>query len=141
MMFRPATMEDAQLLFDWRNDPSTRAASHNTQAIEFSSHVQWLERALADKNRRLLIAMVDGIAVGTCRTDHAGGATELSWTVAPHARGKGIGRKMVTELARATQPPLTAEIRADNAASIKIAEAAGFSIVRASDGILYLEKH
>ena len=36
-----------------------------------------------------------GVPVGTVRADHSKGVYELSWTVAPAARGQGVAKEMV----------------------------------------------
>lgn len=123
---RRATMADAKMLFDWRNDPETCAASINSDPPQWEGHQKWLDASLCNPERALLIAEVDGVPVGTVRIDH-GEETELSWTVAPDQRGKGIAKQMV-ELAC---PPehVVAKIKPENVASQKVAESAGFMLV------------
>jgi len=62
---RPATPDDAEVLWLWRNDPITRAQSRNTDPITWKSHVRWLSAALADAERRIMVAERDGVSVGT----------------------------------------------------------------------------
>jgi len=126
---RAATLEDARLLLDWRNDAETRANSHNRDAVPWDAHRAWLAAAIADPARELLIAERDGVAVGTVRFDRAGDDTVLSWTVAPAQRGRGVGRAMVRRaVERVPEARLRAEIVASNARSIAIARAAGFRL-------------
>lgn len=128
---RPAEMKDAEKLFIWRNDPETRHASHNTDEVVLESHFTWLKASLSNPEQRLLwIAEVDGIAVGSCRADRVGSAWELSWTIAPEARGKGFAHQMLSKLVRYFDEPLLAEVKADNIASIKVAEGSGFVLKR-----------
>lgn len=125
MKLRPATIEDAQILFDWRNDPLTRESSISTDPVAWDDHVRWLEASLSNPNRELLVAEIDGVPVGTVRLDDG---VELSWTVAPSQRGKGIGKQMVSLVERGS----IARIKRSNVASQRIAGAAGF--VLAEDG-------
>jgi hypothetical protein len=37
---RLATIEDAEMLLDWRNDPEKRNASHNTSEIALKGHIE-----------------------------------------------------------------------------------------------------
>lgn len=141
MELRPATMDDAQRLFDWRNDPATRIASHQTGELHFSDHVAWLARALASDSRELYIAEHEGAAVGTVRADLSGAVTELSWTVAPEWRGHGFGKAMVGMLADQIRTPLKAEIKRDNVASQRIALAAGFTLAAEIDGVLHFTRN
>lgn len=134
---RPATLDDAAILRSWRNDLATRNASHSTYAVSLREHLVWLEGVLADDRRRLLIAEEAGVPVGSVRADLSEGVWELSWTVAPEARGRGVATRMVAQLAGEIKDPIRAEIKAGNPASIRIAEHAGMSFVREAGGVLH----
>jgi len=116
-------MDDAQRLFDWRNDPLTRAMSKTTDPVEWAGHVGWLERRLSRTAPMLFIAEIDGEPVGTFRVD----ADEISYTVAPEHRGKGVAKAML-QVAFARFGKLRAEIKPENVASIKAALAAGHQV-------------
>ncbi len=128
------------MLREWRNDISTREASHNTAPIRTDDHIEWLRKTLANENRRLYVAEVDAIPVGTVRADYENPGYELSWTVAPSKRGQGIGRVMVYLLASTISEPVRAEVKAGNIASIRIAEAAGMVFEREANGILHYQR-
>lgn len=133
-------MADAKALFEWRNDPVTRAASHETAEIRMADHLAWLEKCLADPDRKLYVAEIDGAAVGTVRADQTGGTWTLSWTVAPNRRGRGIGKRIAAKLAHAITNPIRAEVRSENLASMRIAEHLGMRPVREVDGFLHYER-
>lgn len=133
-------MADAKALFEWRNDPVTRAASHETAEIRMEDHLVWLEKCLADPHRKLYVAEIDGAAVGTVRADLTGGTWTLSWTVAPNRRGRGIGKRIAAKLAHAIADPIRAEVRSGNLASMRIAEHLGMQPVREVDGFLHYER-
>lgn len=121
LTLRPATLDDARNLWLWRNDPATRGNSITTDEVPWESHVRWLEASLGNPERTLLVAETDA-PVGTVRID----AQEISWTVAPEARGKGIAKAMV---AAASSPGMVAMIKQVNTASQRVAESAGFALV------------
>lgn len=141
---RTAGLSDGKMLFDWRNDPDTRAASHNTDELNLNDHMRWFKGTLENPKRKLLIAEKGTEPVGTVRIDldDTGNSAELSWTVAPSARGKGIGKQMVAEVA-ATEPwcslSLRAEVKEGNIPSKQIAEAAGMHFIRSEDGVMHFE--
>jgi len=132
---RLATIKDAKLLLAWRNDPLTREASRNSGEVPWENHVAWLEKSVAwlEKSllmseRKLYIAEEAGVPVGTVRADRlANGVQELSWTIAPEARGRGLAKEMVFLFVRKILPgeSLLAVVKAGNTASEKIAEALG----------------
>lgn len=139
MTLRTATMNDWQLLLQWRNDAATRMNSHQSQAVPAADHRAWLKKVLEDADRQLFIAEWDGQPVGTVRadwvsTDHA---WELSWTLAPEARGRSLGKIMVKMLADQLEGRLTAQVKVGNTASVKIAEHCGLVLVQQREGILY----
>ncbi|KRF27202.1 bifunctional UDP-2,4-diacetamido-2,4,6-trideoxy-beta-L-altropyranose hydrolase/GNAT family N-acetyltransferase [Phycicoccus sp. Soil802] len=88
---RAATPADAELLWHWRNDPATRENSRSHEPVPLESHLAWLEASLARADRHLLVGEVAGRPVGTVRWDReATGEWEVSITVAPDSRGRGV---------------------------------------------------
>jgi RimJ/RimL family protein N-acetyltransferase len=137
---RPATIDDADMLLEWRNDPETRKASHNTDHVQRDDHISWLSRTLGNPNRRLYVAEENGSPIGTVRADLADGVWELSWTVSPKARGRGVAKRMVAVLATKISEPIRAEVKTGNIASARIAEHAGMAFERETDGVLHYKR-
>lgn len=144
MKLRLVKKSDAEMLFLWRNDSLTRTQSLNTGKVNWSDHTAWLKRAMADKSRRLFVAEEDGEAVGTGRVDrvkyYGKEVFELSWTVSPEHRGKGIGTKMVVAMVGVPwieDKMLLARIKFGNLASEKIALKAGFKKVAEKENLSY----
>ena len=154
LILKPATITDGEILFQWCNDPETRKASHDTNEINWTDHLIWLNQTLKNPDRQLFIVwektkdptnslsyIVSIIRpVGTVRIDHdkLEDTYELSWTVAPEARGRGIGKRIVKIITNQMRDKnIKAEIRPDNKASIKIAEFAGLKLNYALDEISF----
>ncbi len=138
MRLRKATIEDARRLFEWRNDPVTRAVSVNQTPVDWHDHLAWLMQSLDSPLREILIAE-DGVPLGTVRLDKDI-RTEVSITLAPAARGHGQGA-VILQLATAGTGPFVARIRPDNKASQKVFEKAGFSFTHHADGMNWYLKH
>jgi spore coat polysaccharide biosynthesis predicted glycosyltransferase SpsG/ribosomal protein S18 acetylase RimI-like enzyme len=137
---RPVTAADAELLRGWRNDPETRAASRNTDAVPFDAHVRWLEGMLARDDRLLLIGSDAAGDVGTVRWEQRGSNEwEVSITVAPERRGKGFARPLLAAgeralEARVRRPVLClASVRTNNRASMSLFMKAGYLLEAPSD--------
>lgn len=110
------------MLLNWRNNSATREVSHNTALINEDEHILWLKRILASENRKLYVAEIDGVPVGTVRVDSEALGYELSWTVSTTMRSSGIGKAMVSQLAKGIPESIRAKIKTGNVASIRIAE-------------------
>jgi RimJ/RimL family protein N-acetyltransferase len=137
---RPARIQDAEVLLEWRNDPETRAASHNSEEVKKEEHISWVKKVLADKKRRLFIAEEDGRPFGTIRVDFSDGVYKLSWTVAPNSRGRGLGKEMVKLIANQITDGIRAEIKMGNQASVRIAEYAGMIFEEEKNGVLHYRR-
>ena len=140
LQFRMATIDDADMLFQWRNDPETRKQSHNTDEVNYDGHVAWLKASLVNPNREIRIAELNGVAVGTIRLDTVNNECLLSWAVASAARGKGIGKTMLSKTIETRSLPMKAEVKADNAPSRRMAEYAAMVLEREENGVAYYGK-
>ncbi len=137
LVLRRADLNDAERLFAWRNDPATRAASKDQRPLDMETHLNWLSSVLVDPDRNLLIAELDGEAVGTCRADLLENVSVISWTIAPESRGQGVGKRMVHQFLSQLKGSVRAEIRDGNRASSRIAESVGLKLIAEKDGFKY----
>jgi RimJ/RimL family protein N-acetyltransferase len=127
MHLRPATFDDAKILFIWRNNEETRKHSLHDKEVSWENHLAWLKESLSSSNRTLYLAEKKGKLLGTIRADKKEEGIELSWTVAPEARGHGYGKTMVLQFVREVFPheKIIATVEENHVASKKIAEALG----------------
>ena len=98
LFLRNATIEDAQDVFNWRNDPGTRANSFNKDELDFESHMLWFGKRLGRENTLMYILMNGNQKAGNIRIDIEGTTGEISYMIAPEARGKGYGKKILALL-------------------------------------------
>lgn len=122
---RLATIDDADLLFGWANDPVTRASSFNSDPIVWEEHVAWLGRVLAEPGRRLWVAESGG-PVGMVRLDQSDGHEVISVSVAPGRRGEGLASPLIRAACAEAVGLVLAEIKPGNVRSQRAFEAAGF---------------
>lgn len=133
MQLRPAATDDCERLLEWANDPETRAASFHPEPIPPTVHRGWFEASLRGA-RRLYVIERDGIAAGVARLDSINAQeAEVSLTVAPGYRCRGIGKAALLALAETARSSgiseLLARIRKDNPHSQRTFERAGFERV------------
>jgi spore coat polysaccharide biosynthesis predicted glycosyltransferase SpsG len=142
MAARPAGMHDARRLWEWRNDPGTRASSRNGDLIPLVQHLAWLETSLAREDRKLLLAEDEIGPVGTVRWDRRGGGEwEVSITVAPERRGQSLSLPLLhagevalsggtgssrTDSSGTGVTAYLAVVHVDNAASVRLFESSAY---------------
>lgn len=129
---REATESDAALLLEWRNDAETLSWSRGHQPVPEQVHRSWLRGVLANPDRLLLIVATDH-PIGTVRFDRVDSDTwEVSITVAPRDRGKGLASRLLTLgegalRARHGAVRILANVHEDNAASLTLFRNAGYA--------------
>jgi RimJ/RimL family protein N-acetyltransferase len=137
---RAATMQDADLLLGWANDPVTRAQSFQPDRIEAATHERWLVERLVSPSSRLLIGLEGATPIGQVRFDgHPDGAVEVGISIAGHARNRGLGRSLLSAGLAAARldgsigvRTFVARVRLDNDVSAALFRGAGFSLVEES---------
>jgi predicted dehydrogenase/RimJ/RimL family protein N-acetyltransferase len=144
---RAANVEDAARLLAWRNDPETRRWSRSSHDIAPDEHASWLRRALADNSTQLWVAECDERPIGHVRVGpEAEGIAEVHVTLAPEARGQGLGAAVLIQAtARALAEPrvslLRANIKPEHEASLRAFGQAGFQVAGSDgEGLVQLER-
>ncbi|MDR6609661.1 UDP-2,4-diacetamido-2,4,6-trideoxy-beta-L-altropyranose hydrolase [Pseudomonas synxantha] len=133
LRMRPATLGDAQLLFDGRNTEAVRRWSLETGVIEWSAHQNWLAASLSNPRRLLLIAEADDGPVGVLRYDVRGFNAEVSIYLFEGRFGLGWGRALLARgetVVKAHWPELeslTAQVLPANQPSLNVFREAGFT--------------
>lgn len=91
---RYADADDCELLFAWRNDPTTRAMSHQSGLINFLDHKAWYFNVLADPSCTIIICSLKEEAepIAIVRFLSIEDVATISLMVGPRHRGNGYGR-------------------------------------------------
>jgi UDP-2,4-diacetamido-2,4,6-trideoxy-beta-L-altropyranose hydrolase len=98
LVLRAASMDDAQLLFDWANDPVARKNSFNPEPISWEEHLSWVQLKIDSAESLLLLAELDGEPCGYVRYDRAqDGSMLLSFLVSPDFRGLGLASRIIQQ--------------------------------------------
>ncbi len=134
---RAVSEADSSLVLSWRNDQETRRASCNDRIISWEEHEAWFRKGLKSPDRIMKIAEVDRQPVGVVRADRIVEGWELSWTVAPGSRKRGIGSVMLRLFVTQLEGHLVALIHRDNLASVKIARSAGFARIEGGEARMF----
>ena len=131
LSLRPATRADAERLFGWRNDPSIVAWSTSRRTVGWGEHVSWLEQALDDPDRLLLVIVADGEDAGQLRLERDGATAVISVYLAASFTGRGLGVRAIAlgcgqGFARWPIAEVSACVREDNASGRSAFAKAGF---------------
>jgi RimJ/RimL family protein N-acetyltransferase len=136
LTFRKATIDDARILYDWRNDPETRENSFaSTKEILFEEHISWLSEKLQNDQAHIFILLEDDVRpIGQVRFDIFDKVGTVSIIIDSSFRGLGYGReglKMLRDHIFSSQIAvcLKAFIKKTNLSSLDMFRSAGFSAV------------
>lgn len=146
LTLRAATMEDAELLLAWRNEPSIRAFFFDSRLVDMASHRKWLEEKLKSADHYHWIGALDGAPIGSIRFDIGEGKAAVSILVAPEFQGRGLAAELLRrgEAALRTRRPdvkaLIAKVLPGNAASRRLFAKADFALVEGTDAAFRFEK-
>ncbi len=136
LALRRATMDDAESIWHWRRAlPVSHFRIQSTPSRR--EHLSWFSGALSDAGRRLYVAGDPSIAHLRLDLDDKGHAA-VSVILAPDARGKGLGLRLLSLLAGAGRAEglsaLVAEVHSENTASIGLFRAGGYAEMGLIDG-------
>lgn len=129
---RPADLEDAETVWEWRRANGAQRFYISERQPELSSHLTWFKVALASPENRLMLMVENlGHPVSHLRVDWIGDCARISIVVDPKIRNHGIGRKSLTLLEEFLSSigtrTLLADVHMDNLASRQLFVRAGYS--------------
>ncbi|MBI4238953.1 MAG: UDP-2,4-diacetamido-2,4,6-trideoxy-beta-L-altropyranose hydrolase [Deltaproteobacteria bacterium] len=123
---------DDRRLWEWVNEPTTRAMSFSAEPIPWATHVAWLAARLHDPDCAFYLGVdTDDQPIGQWRVDRIHDEGVVSVGLAPQARGCGMGSALIAAGTRHVAYVMGlrrfhAYIRPDNAASVAAFTKAGY---------------
>lgn len=135
---RLATIKDKAQLLAWANDRERRSRSFITRTITNKEHSEWFANVIADQdNQRLfIIENHKSSPCGQVRFSRTGGYDwEIHFSMDAQFRGQKLGAQMIRVGLNAfvgnfQRSRITAKVKSDNVASLKVLAAVGFRIER-----------
>lgn len=131
---RTVKPDDSERLFNWRNHPTIRAVSRNTDTIKWEDHSRWFASVLSDPNRFLLIGESYGESIGVVRFDIRNNEAEVSIYLVPDTKTSVRGRDLLQSAEqwcsfnRPSMNTLRAHVLGHNERSQHLFLAAGYDI-------------
>jgi UDP-2,4-diacetamido-2,4,6-trideoxy-beta-L-altropyranose hydrolase len=131
LTLRPAQADDCRLIWEWANDPLTRAASFSAQPIPWEDHVAWFMAQLADPDCLFYVALDAAAPIGQIRYQIEGQEAVVSVSLSPGRRGQGYGSRIIRLASqkvfeRTAISLIHAYVKPDNTASACAFVKAGF---------------
>ena len=135
LVFREATREDSNRLWQWRNESTVRQGAFQSHEIPWSEHEAWFDRSLSDRLVDIWIVETGaGESVGPVRFnfDSMGTQATISISVSPPFRGRGWGTAIIEAACRRAFlsddiQQIAAWIKPENESSLAAFSKAGFS--------------
>lgn len=132
---RKVTAADVEIMFEWANDPETRANAINTAPISWEGHVQWFNRRIQDTSSHMFIFehVTSKKRIGLTRFDLLNDTYLISYLVDKDHRGAGWGEVIlkcgIAELMKAIggRPKLKAMVKEGNHPSSQVFVNLGFA--------------
>lgn len=133
IVIRKAAKNDEMLIFEWANDPLTRANSFNSSPITFEDHSSWFDKKINDANAVYFICELDNRPCGFVRFDIENGIATIGILIDKSYRGRGLACEFIMRCCRkfrnVSNATIVAVIKSDNIASKVSFENAGFLFV------------
>lgn len=133
LSLRPAEIGDCELLWQWRNEETTRRSSFNSSYIPCEEHRKWFENTLGRGTSKILIILnEDKGEIGQVRLDMADeNSVEVNISIDAKERNKGYGSTALRFTCQYAKDVLNiakviAHIKEENRASINAFSKAGF---------------
>ena len=142
MSIRDLKEEDAKIIFNWANEPGTRANSLNSEPIKWEDHLKWFEAKLKSDKAWFYIVEDASEPCSFVRFEQKEDEKiYIGVVVSENHRGKVIGYKTIAlgleEFFKVESSVVYAQIKKNNIASIKAFEKNNFKLVESGEVLLY----
>ena len=130
--FKKIKFQDKDILFKWSNLKSVRKNSLNDKKINYADHIRWMKRYLCNDYKNFgKLVFVQKKPIGLVRIDKKKKDYFISYLIAPKYRKKGYASKAVELFICNLKnvKKITAIVKNNNKASIKIFEKLNFKLV------------
>jgi RimJ/RimL family protein N-acetyltransferase len=136
LVFRKATISDAECYYDWLNDSVVRKQSFNSAFITWNQHYNWFKEKIIDPNYCFYLFQTDNRnLIGQVRLQQIDNLNSIiGVSISRKYRGLGYGSKILKMacfdyLKNHTNIIINAYIKVDNISSKNVFEKAGFIFI------------
>lgn len=131
-----AKEDHSRSIWEWRNDPVTRAMSLNQDLVTWENHQKWFNDVLINQGKHIYIGSINSILIGMVKFDKCdkkSKAYTISINTNPKHRGQGLGKSLLRKsiqffwLNILDSNLILATVKRENHASKRIFESVGFT--------------
>jgi len=126
--------DDMMDLLSWRNDPETIIQSFNSKKVKRKEHENWFKNSLVNPKRNIFIIIdSDCNKLGQIRFDKDDDIAEISITINPDYRNKGIGNLAISKASKIfinnfNTNKIIAKVKNNNIKSLKAFKKANYKL-------------
>lgn len=136
LKLKKATYKNAELLFQWANDPLVRESAFNQTEINWEDHLLWFKNVLSSLHKEIFILEKNNESIGQIRLEYQKGWWKIDYSIDTNFRGLGYGKQLIEiVLALFSERRFLAQVKRKNASSIKIFQKLGFNLINQSDSL------
>lgn len=141
-----ANKSHCRLIYEWVNDNDVRKNSFNSNKITYEEHIKWYLAKLKDPNCYIYLLADANKSIGIVRIEKKENKNIISYSIAKEDRGNGYGYKILLKLEKELTKTykdivLTAYVKKENIASIKIFQKLNYKVVENSNNMIRFEKN
>lgn len=128
---REAVLEDANLLFEWVNDPDVRASAFNSNKIDIETHLLWYKNKLESIDTKIFIFENKlNVPFGQVRIELEKNYYVIDYSISKSFRGLGLGQVMINHIINLFNKfKFKAIVKLSNKASLQIFKNLNFKMV------------
>lgn len=146
LTIRRAVEADSRDIWQWRNDPTTKANSINSDDVSWENHCVWYQKSLQNPDRFLYIGIdPTDQKIGMCRFDISGDEAEVSINLNPAFRNQKLSEPLlissIRQFYKSSNIVLLATIKHFNIASQQCFKKAGFTHISEDSEYKYYQRH
>lgn len=96
---RPLVIEDAPLIFQWRNDPFIVALGSRKKQVTWDEHYTWMQATVHSNMRKAFLILLNNTPIGQVRFDRESSKANcvISVYLLQDYTGKGLGVASIVE--------------------------------------------
>jgi RimJ/RimL family protein N-acetyltransferase len=146
LTIRRAVEADSKDIWQWRNDPTTKANSINSDDVSWENHCVWYQKSLQNPDRFLYIGIdPTDQKIGMCRFDISGDEAEVSINLNPAFRNQKLSEPLlissIRQFYKSSNIVLLATIKHFNIASQQCFKKTGFTHISEDSEYKYYQRH